>query len=154
MIFPGMDPYLEDPVIGPEVHNRLIVYMAEQIQPLLRPRYVAAVEARVYIEGPERKVMPDVSILRPAAAVRAVASGAAVMEMDAPVEVIVPSSEAKETYLQILDLNAGQRVVAVVEVVSPSNKYAGTGRDLYVTKQQEVLESPVHLIEVDLLRHG
>ncbi len=47
MIFPGMDPYLEHPVLWPGVHNTLIVYFAEQLAPLLRPRYAASVEQRV-----------------------------------------------------------------------------------------------------------
>src|SRR5205823_5222844 len=60
MIFPGMDPYLEDPQLWPGVHSRLIVYTADRLQPALRPRYVAAVEERVYLQGPDREVVPDV----------------------------------------------------------------------------------------------
>ena len=46
-------------------------------------------------------------------------------------------------------------VVAVVEILSPSNKTPGDhGRNLYVAKQQETLLSPAHLIEIDLLRAG
>jgi hypothetical protein len=30
MIFPGMDPYLEDPRIWPGVHSPFIVYLADQ----------------------------------------------------------------------------------------------------------------------------
>lgn len=48
MIFPGMDPYLERPQLWTGVHSRLIVYLADQLEPLLRPRYVSAVEERVY----------------------------------------------------------------------------------------------------------
>ena len=46
MIFPGMDPWLEDPPLWPDVHESLIVYFREQLQPFLRPRYVAAIERR------------------------------------------------------------------------------------------------------------
>jgi hypothetical protein len=59
-----------------------------------------------------------------------------------------------ESYLEILDRHSGQRVVAVLEVLSPTNKYAGPGRDSYLTKQSEVLASQAHLIELDLLRRG
>ena len=31
--FPGMDPYLEHPALWPGLHNRLIVTMANQLQP-------------------------------------------------------------------------------------------------------------------------
>lgn len=36
MIFPGMDPYLEDPLVWPDVHGSFIVYLREQLRPLIR----------------------------------------------------------------------------------------------------------------------
>ncbi|MFN4259401.1 MAG: DUF4058 family protein [Gemmataceae bacterium] len=62
MIFPDMDPYLEDTRLWPGVHNRFVVYLADYLQPQLRPRYIAAVEERVYLEGPEQRIVPDVII--------------------------------------------------------------------------------------------
>ena len=59
--FPGMDPYLEHPVLWESVHARLMVAIANQLQPKLDPRYVASIEERVFIEGPQRRV-PDVWI--------------------------------------------------------------------------------------------
>ena len=56
--FPGMDPYLEHPALWPGVHNGLIAALAAQLQPLLTPRYVAAIEQRVYIEGTRRRASP------------------------------------------------------------------------------------------------
>jgi hypothetical protein len=56
--FPGMDPYLEHAVLWEGVHARLIVAIANQLQPQIDPRYVASVEERVYIELPQRRI-PD-----------------------------------------------------------------------------------------------
>ncbi|MBM3224875.1 MAG: DUF4058 family protein [Candidatus Tectomicrobia bacterium] len=42
----------------------------------------------------------------------------------------------------------------MIELVSPTNKYAGPGRESYVHKQKEVRCSTAHLVEIDLLRHG
>jgi Protein of unknown function (DUF4058)/Virulence-associated protein E-like domain len=53
MIFPGMDPYLEEPLLWPDVHASFIVYLREHLRPLLRPRYVIAVKSRVFVEGPD-----------------------------------------------------------------------------------------------------
>jgi hypothetical protein len=53
-----------------------------------------------------------------------------------------------------LDRQSGKNVVTVIEVVSPTNKYAGPGRDSYQTKQREVMSSTAHLVEIDLLRTG
>lgn len=46
------------------------------------------------------------------------------------------------------------RVVTIIELVSPSNKYAGPGRESYLLKQREVLSSDTHLVEIDLIRRG
>lgn len=132
MIFPGMDPYLESPQLWPDVHSRLIVYIAEHLHPLLRPRYFASVQTRVFVEGPE----------------------VALLDAGTPVEVRVPELEIHETFLQIIDLQSGQQVVTVLEAVSPTNKYAGPGRESYLAKQREVRASQAHLVEIDLLRAG
>jgi hypothetical protein len=154
MIFPGMDPYLEAPALWPGVHGRLVVYTADALEPLLAPRYTAAVEERVYREGSGRPVSPDVSVreLRPERATRRPSSSA--VAFDAPVIVWTPPEVVRETFIAVRDLHAGQRVVTVIEVVSPANKYAGPGRESYQAKQSEVLASDVHLVEVDLLRGG
>jgi hypothetical protein len=148
MIFPGMDPYLEAPFVWPDIHSRLIVYLAEHLRPLLRPRYIASVQTREFIAGPDQERFPDVGIRR-TLVTRTAPATAALMEADAPVEILVPELEIKETYLHILDLQTNQRVVAVLEVVSPTNKYNGPGRDSYVAKQIEVRRSDSHLVEID-----
>jgi Protein of unknown function (DUF4058) len=159
LIFPGMDPYLEHPVLWLDVHASLVVYIREQLQPRLRPRYVAAIEQRVYLEGPDRNIHPDVSVreTRPGPARQHEGGGVAVMEaveVDDPLIVRARVEPVREAYVAILDLHASQRVVTVIEVVSPTNKQTGPGRDSYVTKQEEVLSGDVHLVEIDLLRRG
>jgi hypothetical protein len=154
MIFPGMDPYLENPQLWPGVHNALVVYLRDQLQPMLRPRYIAAVEDRVFVEGPDRDVMPDVWVRRSRDAGHGGGTAVAVAEPDDALMVQLPGLEIHESYIQILDLHSGQRVVTVIEVVSPSNKYAGPGRESYLAKQREVRGSAVHLVEIDLLRAG
>jgi hypothetical protein len=62
MPFPGMDPYLEHSALWPSVHTRLIVTLATQLKPLIRPRYIASVEQRVYLEGEEQQRVLDASI--------------------------------------------------------------------------------------------
>lgn len=153
MIFPGMDPYLENASVWPGVHNSLIVYIRDHLQKQLRPRYIASIEARVYLEQPEaREFVPDV-LVRPGR-FRPSGGGAAVLEEDTPITLDVPAVEVNESFIQILDTTTGNRVVTVLEVVSPTNKYAGDGRDLYLAKRREVRRSTAHLVEIDLLRYG
>ncbi len=154
MIFPGMDPYLENPSLWPGVHNSLIVHIRDRLQPNLRPRYVASIEERVYLEGADRQVMPDVFVKAVdfSASRRGGSAGAAVA--DEPVVVHVPEVEIHESFIEIIDLATDRRVVTVIEVVSPTNKFAGAGRRLYLRKQEEVRQSTAHLVEIDLLRTG
>jgi Protein of unknown function (DUF4058) len=76
------------------------------------------------------------------------------VEDDTFVEVQAPEGEVHQPYVALLDRQSGQRVVTVIEVVSPTNKYAGPGRESYVAKQDEVRRSATHLVEIDLLRTG
>src|SRR5262245_26848823 len=101
MIFPGMDPYLEEPQLWLGFHNAFIVYLRDHLQPQLRPRYIAAVETRVFVEGPDRAIGPDVWLRenRPGAA----RAGVAVAEADAPLLVRAPAFEVRENYVTILD---------------------------------------------------
>ncbi|MGL4550278.1 MAG: DUF4058 family protein, partial [Gemmataceae bacterium] len=48
-----------------------------------------------------------------------------------------------------------EELVTTIEILSPTNKRPGEhGRDLYVRKQRQILDSRVHLVEIDLLRAG
>jgi hypothetical protein len=146
-----MDPYLEHPRLWPSVHARFIVYTCDFLQPSLLPRYVASIEERVYVQGSETERSPDLWVRRQKKKIKA---SVATLEADEPVVVEVPDGETHETYVAILDTHADQKLVSVIEVVSPTNKYAGPGRDSYRAKQREELSSDVHLVEIDLLRTG
>ena len=50
--FPGMDPYLEQSALWPDVHNGLIAEIRNALAPQLRPRYYVAIEERTYLEAP------------------------------------------------------------------------------------------------------
>ena len=67
--FPGMDSYLEEPGLWPDVHTRIITHVSEVLTEVLRPKYYVRIEERVYIseEGdPGRKVMiPDIEVIGP-----------------------------------------------------------------------------------------
>lgn len=160
--FPGMDPYLEAPELWPDLHHQLISVIREQLNIALRPRYHAMVEERVYLSDdrdPGRRVIiPDVSI-SPTQSSKSSSSLAPRSPSDLAVaEPIVATTvideEIREARVVIVD-GAGRQVVTVIEVLSPTNKIVGSrGRESYESKRQEVLRSPAHLVEIDLLREG
>jgi hypothetical protein len=150
--FPGMNPYLENPSLWSEVYSWLIVELARWLNPLLIPKYRAAVEKRVYLDALLVGI-PDASVFQQnpeAERVSAVTTGV----ITKPIRVTLPlTEEITERYLEIREVKTG-KVITVVEVLSPKNKRVGEGREKYLTKRQKVLNSMTHLVEIDLLRMG
>ncbi len=159
--FPGMDPYLEHPELGSEVHSRLIVAIADAIALPLRPRYYVAVEKRTYLSDPDESLwvgIPDVSVFSPTKPEQQIPSlqttATTVRSPMNPLTVTVPLLEdVQERYLEVREIKTGA-VITVIEVLSPKNKRTGAGRDAYLRKRQRVLNSQTHLVEIDLLRTG
>lgn len=151
--FPGMNPYLEHRVLWEPVHTRLAVAIANQLQPLLEPRYVASVEERVFVEGPrERK--PDVWIEGTEEQKKRAGSSGPAVHGDTAVILEIPELEVHERRIEILDTYDKMKLVAAIELVSPSNKNPGPGRKSYLKKQKQILSRECHLIEIDLIRNG
>ena len=123
--FPGMDPYLEHPVLWEGVHARLMVAIANQLQPKLDPRYVASIEERVFIEGPQRRDTRHLDSKRSARLMDRRQSRD--VDSDTAVIVEVDNLEIHETRVEILDSYNELKLVALIEVVSPTNKAAGPG---------------------------
>jgi hypothetical protein len=152
--FPGMDTYIERPEIWPDFHSGLIIMLRSALLPLLRPRYVALTEDRLYVVEADRPVRPDLSIVRTSSPARPARSGPAVLEPDAPVVFEIVTETIRESVLHIIEPAAGNRVVTAIEVLSPGNKAAGPGRDAYLQKRDELWEGGSNFVEIDLLRHG
>ena len=161
--FPGMDPYLEEPGLWPDVHHGLISEIQARLNQRIRPKYHVRVEERVYISDendPGREVIiPD---LRVADAERDELRGWNAEELAtgyvAVAEPVVLTTliddEIHEAFLQVID-REDRAVVTVIEILSPTNKVSGSrGRASYLEKRQEVMASPSHLVEIDLLRAG
>ncbi|HUY35408.1 MAG TPA: DUF4058 family protein [Pirellulales bacterium] len=64
-------------------------------------------------------------------------------------------AEQRETFLEILQADRTRKLVTGIEVVSSSNKRAGSkGRRLYHRKRQMYLSGFANFVEIDLLRRG
>jgi hypothetical protein len=51
-------------------------------------------------------------------------------------------------------VGSGNRIVTVIEFLSPTNKVRGPGQDEYLKKQSELRQGGVNLVEIDLVRSG
>ena len=158
--FPGMDPYLEQPAFWSSFHTRLIVGLADAIAPALRPKYYVEVETRSYLDTPEGELLigiPDAIVLSDSQATddksKLSFTGNTTLALKRPpLPVTLPMPvETKERYLEIREVS-NDKVITVIEILSPANKRSGRGRDKYEAKRLDVLGSNSHLVEIDLLR--
>jgi Protein of unknown function (DUF4058) len=122
--FPGMDPFLESQGFWQDFHTSLLTYCREVVNASLPVHYVALIE-----EG-------GVATLEP------VAVPLARQDLD----------EVPERWIEIKRL-PDLALVTVIELLSPTNK-SGLGRSQYLQKRRELLDQPVHLVEIDLLLRG
>lgn len=157
-LFPGMNPYLENPQLWPDLHSRLIVALAIAIESNLSLNYRVAIEKRTYLNDGEESIevgIPDVSVTTQRAAATDLKISIATLPAQAEaVTVSVPMPETiRESYLEIREVATGY-VVTAIELLSPTNKRPGMGREAYLRKRREVLSCPTHLVEIDLLRGG
>lgn len=153
--FPGMDPYLEGP-LWTTVHSNLVEEIARQLAPKLRPKYLALTSQRIVVATPDpiefgtpQSRLPDVGVYHSAVAGSrpSTALTTAPLIMDALVPETLP-----QQFIEIRDVQ-GRRLVATIEVLSPTNK-RGDGLDEYRKKRQELLSGTAHFMEIDLLRLG
>jgi Protein of unknown function (DUF4058) len=155
--FPGMDPYLE--AHWRDVHASLVIYIHDALQESLPPELRARVEERVVLETPEGispgGLFPDVRVIefRPQER-RAAGTGPAGVATAEPLLVATEAEPLTEGYIQIIDTSSGNRVVTILEVLSPANKTAGNGLEQYRRKQRDLLQSETSLVEIDLVRTG
>jgi hypothetical protein len=154
-----MDPYLEQH--WGDVHSRFVTYLCDALQPQLPSGLRARMEERVYIELPEgmrREYYPDIRVIeRPGR--RPDDGGVAVAETTETATgdyflIDIRIEPKTESYIEVLDLRSGHRVITTIEVVSPTNKRAGEGQRLYVEKRQDMMRAGVNTVEIDLLREG
>jgi hypothetical protein len=151
-----MDPYLE--AHWRDVHARLIIYACDALQGVLPRSLRARVEESVLLETPEgigdHPLFPDVRVIEYTSKRETEAlpgEGVAVAE---PLLVDVETEPVTETFLEIIDRESGNRVVTIIEFLSPSNKSPGPNREQYLRKQREICATDANLVEIDLNRFG
>ena len=155
--FPGIDPYLENPLYWRGFHTGLITFMTAELNAVLPTGFAANYEERVYVIPSERSIYPDLMVLHRPAEIPVTGSGAtAIAEPGAPHGILtVYPEEVHEGFVEVRSADDWDQVVAIIEILSPANKAAGSaGREEYLQKQGEVLRSKAHLLELDLLRKG
>jgi hypothetical protein len=158
-----MDPYVEAADIWPDFHDALASRIRALLNSRLPPPYYARLQMRPEIgivleAGGLHRLVPDVAVVRTPRGDRSTPATGILNQPRTSttegVQVRVRTDPIKHHFIEIRDSSRGHRLVTLIEIVSPSNKRPGLDRRAYEEKQREVLESPTHLIELDLLREG
>jgi hypothetical protein len=150
-----MDPYLE--AHWRDVHASLIIYARDALQGGLPSGLRARVEESVLLETPQgiadHPLFPDVRVVEYAPR-RETGGRPGTQSESGPLLVEVEHEPVTEPYLEIIDRESGNRVVTVIEFLSPSNKSPGANREQYLRKQRDLCASSTNLVEIDLNRFG
>jgi hypothetical protein len=149
-----MDPYLERH--WGDVHPRLINLACNEINRQLGRDLRARMGERLIVEqnlDPVRPIYPDVRVFEHGVADRGVSPAAAGVALAEPLVIQSASEESRETFIEIIDVSSGGRLITVVEFLSPANKLGRDAKAKYRQKQQEVAAG-INMVEIDLTRAG
>ena len=155
--FPGVNPFLEAQNRWSEFHSKYVNVWQEQLLENLPGGYDARLNENIYLVNVEdnsgRVVIPDVALDRstPTTDTATESSsdlygGVATATLTAP-----PPWEVTELFVEIMK-QPERELVAILELLSPTNK--GSHYVQYKSKRNAILQSPAHLVELDLLIIG
>jgi Protein of unknown function (DUF4058) len=150
--FPGMDPWLEDPELWPNVHKSLVIAMRDDLAHRLRPRhFVSVVPRRTILIGADidRVYQPEVLSQHTGRRMRRNGSVGAREHSRVKPE---RYEESEEVYLAIGE-PAGYRST-LIEFLSLASKKSKGARVDYLRWRRDLLQSGSSFVEIDLLRGG
>jgi hypothetical protein len=157
-----MNPYLEQPSVWADFHNRFVAYVGEALSVQVRPNFMVKLEECVFIHEPSgekrRKQLarPDIALLEGSPVIHApiaTTSPKVRDKVDAVLASLTDVDMERHTYIEIRD-RQNRELVTMIEILSPSIKRYGPDRDQYVMKRTSLMFGTASLVEIDLLRGG
>src|SRR5688572_14355588 len=94
--FPGMDPYLEDPLLWPGVHQDFITLTKLALNSQLPPHYALNTVERLYVVQSDLSIYPDVAMFEALPQRSGEAHKATAAVTDTPWVLIVEPVEVRE----------------------------------------------------------
>lgn len=152
--FPGMDPYLEPH--WRDVYSSLVIEARNALNERLPEDLIARAEERVAVEsdswGGVDHLSPDVRVLEAVQSRGTVASAETGVAALAPYRLVALVEPITERFIEIVEAT-GERLVTVIEFLSPTNK-SGRGLRDFREKRDKLLAGGVNFVEVDLVLAG
>ena len=153
--FPGMDPYLERS--WRDIHAVLVTYSRDRLNESLPADLIARTEERVAIESEEellKQIYPNLRVFEQAGtSPQTTRASSGALSVAEPVLLRAQIEPHTERYVTIIDAST-QRLVTVIEFLSPTNKRPGEGMRDYIAKRKQLLDGGVNIVKIDLVRQG
>ena len=154
--FPGMNPYLER--YWSSVHTSLVALISVELNGELPDDLVARPEEYIAIADKNGPYQSDVSIrdeswklgLPPVWSLDQ-REGETIAVTD-PRVVVEANHEETLRWVEIREESG--KLITVIELLSPTNRKPGSGRNDYLRKRADYRDAGVSLVEIDLLRGG
>jgi hypothetical protein len=175
-LYPGVNPHFNSRLQSPNggwlsFHNSFIERLADHLQDVLPPGYIAYTEASLQIQrasSPERtfgeksrRTGPDILVAqrreRPASAGIQEAARLSTPTLTLPFITDVREDEPNEAAIVISIPDAPGSVgkpVTRIEILSPGNKPGGGHYPTYKRNRADTMEAGISLIEIDLLHES
>jgi hypothetical protein len=140
-----------------DFHTSFLTYFRSAVMPLVVPKYYVRIEHHVYVDeadGETRRTRytdADVVLDRNG---HSRPSGGAAAIATRPKKLKVPRVSKRYVGYLVVRTIEDEKIVTVIELLSPSNKDGSTDQESYLVKRRELLASNVNFVEIDLLRGG
>lgn len=155
--FPGMNPFLEQDDVWHDFHETFVPALRDAVAARAGPQYILKIDEHVFIHElgqDERYFVGRPDVFAGERLERGVAASSPTSVVTAPCQVqLVGVDFERHSFLELRDRKS-RRLVTVIEVLGPSNKYTGGDREQFLAKRIELLKSDVNYVEIDLLRGG
>lgn len=142
--FPGMDPYIEDAALWCGFHTTMIVSISGSINKALPAGYYADIEQHVWLQDEDFDVRETFGYPDAYVAGHSNTDGAVAVATEKQVSVSTEVTLAKiprksqQKFVKIVD-QPGNRVITVIELLSPSNKHNGPEREQYLGMRDQYM---------------
>jgi hypothetical protein len=153
--FPGMNPYLERPSVWTNFHDSFVPALRDALIGQVVPKYFVDIQEHLYLhEWANPFARSDVSVEDRSGPASTTLSGPATLTAPVVLKDAIPTVDFERIpYLEIVS-REDKRIVTVIELLSPTNKYSGPDRAAFIKKRWEYLRRAAHYVVIDLLRGG
>ncbi len=152
-----MDPWLEKPGLWSGFHTTLIVALRAELTMRLPKGFFAEVEQYIWLQADDddqQLYIPDNYIATNAAA-GTLHTKKKLSTASPTAHVLLPLAKANKSKrcIRVYD-KENNKVITVIELLSPSDKNKSNEYHRYISKREEYMAAGINLVEIDLLRRG